>query len=123
MTLEQTFQQVQKNKFWRDKKLLSLILQAIVLNLFIWLYILFMFLGRAEPVILHTNILFDIDLIGPWTRLLIYPLLSLGVLLINLILVFHFYLLRQKKIVDLLAAALLLTQIVCLFAILLIVNL
>ena len=123
MTFEQTLQQVQKKKFWRDKKMLSLILIALILNLFTWIYLFFIFWGKTEPVLLHTNILFNTDLIGSWTRLLIYPILSLGILLINLILIFQFYLLRQKKLVSLLASALLFVQILCLFSILLIVNL
>ncbi len=123
MTFEQTLQQVQKKKFWRDRKMLSLILLALILNLFVWAYLFFIFWGRAEPVLLHTDILFNANLIGSWVRLLIYPILSLGILLINLILIFHFYLLRQEKIVNLLASALLLVQVICLFSVLLIVNL
>ena len=123
MTLEQTLQQVQKKKFWRDKKMLSLILLALILNLFVWAYLFLIFWGRAEPVLLHTDILFNANLIGSWVRLLVYPILSLGILLINLILIFYFYLLRQEKIVNLLASALLFVQIICLFSILLIVIL
>lgn len=123
MTLEQTLQQVQKKKFWRDKKMLSLILLALILNLFVWIYLLVIFWGRTEPVLLHTDILFNANLIGSWVRLLVYPILSLGILLINLILLFYFYLLRQEKIVNLLASALLFVQIICLFSVLLIVNL
>ena len=119
MTFEQTLQQVQKKKFWRDKKMLSLVLIALILNLFIWIYLFFIFWGKTEPVLLHTNILFNTDLIGSWTRLLIYPILSFGILLINLILIFQFYLLRQEKLVNLLASALLFVQIICLFSILL----
>ncbi len=119
MTFEQTLQQVQKKKFWRDKKMLSLILIALILNLFTWIYLFFIFWGKTEPVLLHANILFNTDLIGSWTRLLIYPILSLGILLINLILIFQFYLLRQEKLVNLLASALLFVQIICLFSILL----
>ncbi len=122
MTLEQTLQQVQKKKFWGDKKILSLILLALILNLFVWVYLFLIFWGRAEPVLLHTDILFNANLIGSWMRLLIYPILSLGILLINSIFIFHFYLLRQEKIVNLLASALLFVQIICLFSILLIVN-
>lgn len=123
MTFEQTLQQVQRKKFWRDKKILSLILLALILNLFVWIYLFLIFWGREEPVLLHTDILFNVNLIGSWVRLLVYPILSLGILLINLILIFYFYLLRQEKIVNLLASALLFVQIICLFSILLIVNL
>ncbi|MBU4369145.1 hypothetical protein KKG58_00080 [Patescibacteria group bacterium] len=121
MTFEQTLQQVQKKKFWRDKKMLSLILLALILNLFVWIYLFLIFWGISEPVLLHTDILFNVNLIGSWVRLLIYPILSLGILLINLILIFYFYLLRQEKIVNLLASALLVVQIICLFSVLIIV--
>lgn len=123
MTFEQTLQQIQKKKFWKNKKMLSLILLALILNLFVWIYLLVIFWGSAESVLLHTDILFNANLIGSWVRLLIYPILSLGILLINLILIFHFYLLRQEKIVNLLASILLFVQIICLYSVLLIVNL
>jgi len=123
MTFEQTIQQVQKKKFWKDKKMLSLISLVLILNISVWIYIFLIFWGKAEPVLLHTDVLFNDNLIGSWVRLLIYPILSLGIFLINLILIFYFYLLRQEKIVNLLASALLFVQIICLFSILIIVNL
>lgn len=121
MTLEQTFQQIQKKKFWRDKEMLILGAESVLLNLIIWVYILANFLGTKKEVVLHNNILIG-DVVGPWSKLLIYPLLSLGFLLINLILIFHFYLLRQKKIINLLAFGLLLVQVICLFSVLLIIH-
>lgn len=123
MTLEQTLQQIQKNKFWKDKKILGLIIEAGVLNLLVWFYVLFVFWGTAEPVILHYNILFGIDSIGHWSRLLILPLLGLGILFINSILIFHFYLSRQKNLINLLAATILVVQIILLISVLMIVNL
>ncbi len=121
MTLEQTFQQIQKKKFWRDKEMLILLLEGAFMNLMIWAYILMNFLGTKGEVVLHSNILIG-DITGSWPRLLVYPLLSTGILLVNFVLIFHFYLLRQKRIINLLSFGLLLVQIICLFSVLLIIH-
>ncbi|MBL7141898.1 hypothetical protein ISS21_02285 [Patescibacteria group bacterium] len=123
MTLEQTLQQIQKSKFWRDKKILGLIGEAGVLNLLLWLYILFTFWGTIEPIVLHYNILFGIDSVGPWRKLLVLPLLGSGILIVNSVLIFYFYLLRRESLINLLAVGLLVSQIVLLTSVLLIINL
>ena len=123
MTLEKTLQQLQRNKFWKEKKIISLIILALVLNLFIWFYLIFTFKGSKELMVLHFNIFVGADLIGFWTQFLIFPVLALGCLLINSILIFHYYILRKQKIIDLLCFLLLFSQIISLVAILLIINL
>ncbi len=123
MTLEQTLQQIQKSKFWRDKKILGLIGEAGVLNLLLWLYILFTFWGTIEPIVLHYNILFGIDSVGPWRKLLVLPLLGSGILIVNSVLIFYFYLLRRESLINLLAVGLLVSQIILLISVLLIINL
>jgi hypothetical protein len=127
MSLEQTFQQIQNKKFWQDKEMLFLVGESIFLNLMIWVYILINFLGAnksiilGREIILHRNILIG-EIIGFWPKLLIYPLLGLGILLVNLFLIFYFYLRRQKKIVNLLAFGLLLVQVIFLFSVLLVIH-
>ncbi|MDD4996439.1 MAG: hypothetical protein PHW15_03160 [Patescibacteria group bacterium] len=127
MSLEQTFQQIQKKKFWQDKEMLFLVGESIFLNLMVWVYILINFLGAnkfiilGREIILHRNILIG-EIIGFWPKLLIYPLLGLGILLVNLFLIFYFYLRRQKKIVNLLAFGLLLVQVIFLFSVLLVIH-
>ena len=101
--------------------MLGLAGESLVLNLIIWIYILANFLGAKSDVVLHSNVLAG-DIVGSWQKLMIYPLLSLGILLINLVLIFHFYLLRQKRMINLLAFGLLLVQVVCLFSVLLIIH-
>jgi len=123
MTLEKTLQQVQKNRFWKEKKIISLIVLSFILNLFIWLYLIFTFKGSEGLMILHFNLSSGADLIGYWTRFLVFPVLALGCLLINAILIFHYYVLRKQKIIDLLCLLLLFSQIICLAAVLLIINL
>lgn len=123
MSLEQALRQVQKNKFWRDKKLLSLIFESLLINFFTWLYILINSVSAPDSVTLHQIFLSTSDLTGPWQKMLIYPLLCLGILVINFILIFYFYLLRQKKMVELLMINTLAVQIICFVAVLLITNL
>jgi len=121
MPLEQIFQQIQKNKFWRDREIIGLAVESAVLNLITWLYILMNFLGTKGAAVLHNNVLSG-SITGNWQKLLIYPLLGLGVLLINFVLIFRFYLLRRKNLINLLAFGLLFVQIVCFISVLLIIN-
>jgi len=123
MTLEKTLQQVQRSRFWKEKKIISLIILSLVLNLFIWFYLIFTFKGSERLMVLHSNLFSKANLIGSWTQFLVLPVLALGCLLINTILIFNYYILRKQKIIDLLCLLLLFSQIICLVAVLLIINL
>lgn len=121
MPLEQTFQQIQKNKFWKDREIIGLFAESAVLNLLAWIYILMNFLGTRGAAVLYHNILSG-SVTGAWQKLLIYPFLGLGILLINFVLIFRFYLLRRRNMINLLAFGLLFVQIVCFLSVLLIIN-
>lgn len=59
------------------------ILISLFLNLGIWI-ILYIFIKPSfEPVYLHYNIYFGIDLIGEWYRIYIIPLTGFVVILVN----------------------------------------
>jgi hypothetical protein len=122
MTLEKTLKQVQKKKFWQDKKILFSAGLSLLLNLAIWLIIIFRFKGTDQSVILHFSIFQKAGLIGPWIKLLNYPLFGLVIFIINLFLIFYFYLLRKKNLVWLLISALVLVQVFCLIAVWLIIS-
>jgi hypothetical protein len=48
-----------------------------------WAYILIVFPPTSEIVFLHYNILFGVDLVGPWWRLLLTPMLGVFILIVN----------------------------------------
>lgn len=111
MNLEQTFQQLQKQKFLKDKENLIPFLIALGLNLFLSLYIFFVFRGSVGQISLHYDILFGVDSVGSWYRLFQMPLIGLIVLLLNLSLIFRFYLQRKLRLIRLLWVGAVGTQI------------
>ncbi len=123
MTFEQTLQQLQKSKFWRDKKVLALFGLSLVLNIFLWIYIFFSFIGSQGQTSLHYSILFGVDSIGWWHKLLQLPLAGLLILIINGVLAFYFYLQRRKSLINFLLGSLLAVQIILLISVSLIINL
>lgn len=123
MILEQTLQQVQKTKFWQDKKILFLTSIGLAVNILTWALIIIIFWGIDRPVALHANILFGIDSIGHWHQLLILPLLGLAILIINFTLAFSFYILRQKYLINLLIRGLVFVQVVLFVSVLIIISL
>lgn len=56
---------------------------ALVVNLIIWLWLLINFPPTGDTVFLHYNMLFGVDLIGTWWKLLFMPLSGLGIILVN----------------------------------------
>lgn len=122
MSLEKTLQQIQKKKFWQDGKILVLLIFSLGLNLFTLVKILIKSKTLSESVVLHFNLLTGIDLVGHWSKLLIYPLAGFLIFILNFILVYRFYLLRKNKLVILLIGALVLFELFCLVAVFLILN-
>jgi len=123
MSLEETIQQIRRSKFWRDKKIAGLLYSSVFLNLFGWIYICIKFSRTAEEIPLHYNTLFGVDSVGQWYKLLTIPLIGLGILGINSILAFYFYLRGKTNLTNLLLGVLLAVQIILLISILLISNL
>ncbi|MBU2236256.1 MAG: hypothetical protein ABIF80_01160 [Patescibacteria group bacterium] len=59
------------------------VLTSLLLNLGIWV-ILYIFIKPShEPIYLHYNIYFGIDLIGEWYKIYLIPLTGLIVILVN----------------------------------------
>ncbi len=116
------FQYPKKINFWKESKIRFLIITSLSLNIFIWLYIIFNFLGVKSFVPLHYNIFSGIDTIGSWPRLFIPVLFGFSVLVINLILAFHFYSRQERKIVFALLDSCLVVQIILLLSVFLIIG-
>jgi len=121
MALDKTLQQIQRQRFWRDRLIIFPLCFSLIFNFFIWLYIYFSLRGTTGAIPLHYNFLFGVDLIGPWPRLLKIPLTGLAIIILNFFLVFKFY--SQKILVYFLLATIVLIQIILLIATALIVNL
>jgi len=62
--------------------LVTLVLSLLV-NIFVWFWLLWQIGPVSEPIFLHYNILFGVDYIGEWWRVLFLPLIGLIILLVN----------------------------------------
>jgi len=120
--IKNVFQNFSRINFWKEPKIRFLIITSSVLNIFIWFYVIFNFLGVKSFVTLHYNIFSGVDMIGSWPRLFIPVLFGFSVLIVNLILSFHFYSQKERKIVFVLLYSFLIVQIILLLSILLIIS-
>ncbi len=77
--------------FFTQKIVLITLIFAVLINTGIWAYILVVFPPRSETVFLHYNILFGVDLVGPWWRLLLIPIFGLGIIITNVLLSWFTY--------------------------------
>lgn len=68
---------------YKDRYFLVNFLISIFLNLTAWLFLYLNFKPQTEPVILHYNIYFGIDLIGAWYKIFFIPLFGLVCFFIN----------------------------------------
>lgn len=67
-----------------DKVNLVSFVLAFLLNLAGWILPYFLIKPQAEPIILHYNIYFGVDLIGEWYRIFFLPAIATVLLLINI---------------------------------------
>jgi vacuolar-type H+-ATPase subunit I/STV1 len=66
-----------------EKILLLFFLVGLLLNTFIWIFLFLSVKSRSEPIPLHYNIYFGIDLIGKIYKLFFLPFFGLLVIFIN----------------------------------------
>lgn len=59
---------------------------SLALNIGSWVWLLWQIGPREELIFLHYNILFGVDLIGPWYRILFIPIFGFGIILANTLL-------------------------------------
>lgn len=82
--------------FFREKISLYLLISGLVINLISWLYIFINIKPQEEPIFLHYNIYYGVDLIGDWYQIYIYlPLIALVVFFINAFISYILY--KQDK--------------------------
>lgn len=101
--------------FFSQRLVIWPLIISIAVNICMWGYILIVFPPTAEIVFLHYNILFGVDLVGPWWRLLMTPILGLVILFVNLCIAWVSYQYDRLIAVVLLSSALLM-QVLLLLA-------
>lgn len=65
--------------------LITLILSFLI-NIATWSWLLWQIKPQGEPIFLHYNILFGVDYVGEWIKILYIPLAGLMIFLVNAIL-------------------------------------
>lgn len=109
------------NFFFRDKLIIICLVITFVTNLIIWLVLYYKIKPNPEPIPLHYNIYFGIDLIGQWYKIYFIPGFGFLIFFINLLLSSIIYK-REKIISYFLVLATCIAQIVLLGASLLIIQ-
>ena len=71
---------------------------SLFFNLFGWWKVLFKIRPIGGNIFLHYNILFGVDLVGDWTKILILPIGGLIIILINYSLGLFFY--KKEKMIS-----------------------
>lgn len=67
-------------KHWPNLIMLPL---AFLLNLATWFWLLLQIKPQTDPIFLHYNILFGVDYIGEWWKVLYLPIAGLFIFLVN----------------------------------------
>jgi len=83
---------IAKSPARRNKIILTCLFSSLVLNILLWVILLFKFFNAPEFIILHYNIYFGISDLGFWFEILLMPLFGLVVILVNFALAFFLYL-------------------------------
>lgn len=104
-----------KNKFWKDKFSMFILLTNIFFNISIWLFLIFKLKPSEYPVPLHFNIYFGIDVIDKWTQAFMVPSIGLVVILINLVLSYLVFS-KEKFVAQFLLASSLFVQVLLFLA-------
>ncbi len=58
----------------------------ITVNISIWVWLLIYIRPQEDPIFLHYNVLFGVDFIGAWWKMLFLPLSGIFIILTNLLL-------------------------------------
>jgi hypothetical protein len=65
-----------KEKFVRNQRVQLPMVIGFVFNLVVWAFLWWKIRPQADPVYLHYNIYFGVDLIGQWYRIFLLPALG-----------------------------------------------
>jgi hypothetical protein len=84
---------------------------SLFLNAINWGLIAFFIRPVDFPIILHYNVYFGVDLIGPWWQVYFLPLTGLLILTVNAIVGYKFYGIKERTATHLLMLATFIAQV------------
>lgn len=77
--------------FFKDPWVLAPLIVSALSQSFMWFYILHNLGGRSDNLFLHYNIIFGVDLVGSWWKILFLPMGGLVIILVNYLLSLWLY--------------------------------
>ena len=101
--------------YWKDKQIMAVLFLSIILNIFIWIFLIQNQKENSHPIILHYNLFFGVDHLGNYEKIYLIPLSGLIIIIVNSILG-HLLYLKEKL------AAYLLVFIIFIIQIFLLIN-
>ena len=87
-----------KENFFQNKKIILFLGLGLLINLIVWIFLFLKIKPQSEPVYLHYNIYFGVDLIGEWYKIFLMPFIGLVIYFINLYLSYIIY--KREKIIS-----------------------
>lgn len=72
--------------FFRDRLISSLLATSVGMNAWSWWYLISHLIHSTKQVFLHYTVIFGVDLLGDWQKLLYLPICGVLVLLLNFVL-------------------------------------
>lgn len=77
--------------YWKDSVITTAIFFSVVVNLFMWIFLLENKIEGNYPIILHYNLIFGVDYLGNYGKVFIIPLTGAIIFIFNTLLGYHVY--------------------------------
>ena len=81
--------------YWKDKQIMAVLFLSVLLNIFIWIFLIQNQKENVYPIILHYNLFFGVDYLGNYEKVFLIPLSGLIIIIVNSVLG-HLLYLKEK---------------------------
>lgn len=98
-------------EFFHSSLVQWMIIGSLIINIVNWGLITFFIRPADFPIILHYNVYFGVDVIGPWWQVYFLPLIGLLLLAVNASLGYLFYQQKERIVAHLLVLATFIVQV------------
>ncbi len=100
-------------QYLSNRAILVTTLLSLATNVLTWVYLFTKFKPQSEPIFVHYNIYYGVDLIGNWYYIFAFPLIGIIIFIINSIV--SMYLFKKSNILSyMIVGILLLLQLIIL---------
>ena len=99
--------------YWKDKQIMAVLFLSVLLNIFIWIFLIQNQKENSHPIILHYNLFFGVDYLGNYEKIYLIPIAGLIIIIVNSILG-HLLYLKEKLAVYFLVFIIFIVQLLLL---------